>query len=275
MFLHTWHPQPLIATIGGLQVHWYGLFLAAAALVGIGIVQLIGKRYKLDTNKLFDLALIILVVGFIGARLYHVLNESAYYREHASEILKVWNGGLALHGGLVGGGLALLVMAKRWKWDGWLLADILVPAFAAAQAIGRWGNYFNQELFGRPTGRPWGIPIDVLNRQPPYITQEFFHPTFLYESLGLITIAAVLMFLHTRRWKKTSTTKNTQYGSIALAYLVLAAVLRIGVETLRIDRTPVIGGIRLPILIAGAILLFSLTTLFIRYRRAHVHTSTT
>jgi phosphatidylglycerol:prolipoprotein diacylglycerol transferase len=269
MFLHTWHPQPLIATIGGLQLHWYGLLLAIAALSGIGIVVYIGKCYHLDTNKLFDLALIVLVVGFIGARLYHVLNEWAYYQAHATEIWKVWNGGLALHGGLLAGAAALIFMARRWKFDGWLLADIMAPAFAVAQAIGRWGNYFNQELFGRPTGRPWGIPIDVLNRQPPYLSEQYFHPTFLYESLGLLIIASALWYLHTRRWKKTTVTKNIQYGSIALVYLALAAALRIGVETLRIDRTPIIGGLRLPILIAGSIIVFALATLFIRYRRAH------
>lgn len=269
MFLHTWHPQPLIAAFGGLQLHWYGLFLAIAALVGIGITGLIGRRYKLDQNKLFDLALIVLVVGFIGARFYHVLNESDYYSHHASEILKVWNGGLALHGGLVAGGAALLVMARRWKWDMWLMADVAAPAFAVAQAIGRWGNYFNQELFGKPTGRPWGIPIEALNRQPPYFSDEFFHPAFLYESIGLLVIGASLWCLHSRRWKKTSSSRPIMYGSIALAYLILASILRLAVETIRIDRTPIIGGIRLPILIAGSIILCSVLTLIVRYRRAH------
>lgn len=271
MFLHTWHPQPLIATLGGLQLHWYGLLLAAAALVGIGIVQLIGKRYKLDANKLFDLVLIVLVVGFVGARLYHVLNESAYYSAHASEIFKVWNGGLALHGGLIAGAIALAIMAKRWKLDMWLMADVAAPAFAVAQAIGRWGNYFNQELFGKPTGRPWGVPIDAANRQPPYLSQEFFHPTFLYESLGLLLIAGVLWYLHWRRWKKSTAPQSPRYGAIALVYLVLASALRLAVETIRLDRTPIIGGIRLPILLAGSIIIVSLITLFIRYRRSHAH----
>jgi phosphatidylglycerol:prolipoprotein diacylglycerol transferase len=149
----------------------------------------------------------------------------------------------------------------------WLIADIAAPAFAISQAIGRWGNYFNQELFGLPTSRPWGIPIDVLNRPPAYYTNTYFHPTFLYESLGLLVITAGLWFLHWRRWKKSGALIKPRYGSIAITYLILASVLRIAVETLRLDRTPVIGGIRLPILIAGALIIASLFTLFIRYLR--------
>lgn len=274
MFLHSWHPQPLIATFGGLQLHWYGLFLAVAAVVGIGVIVLIGKRYQLDQNRLFDLTLLVLVVGFIGARLYHVSNEWAYYSAHSTEIWKVWNGGLALHGGLLAGGAALMVMARRWKWDGWLLADIVVPAFALAQAIGRWGNYFNQELFGRPTSRPWGIPIDPVNRPADYLANDFFHPTFLYESLGLLVIAGLLWWLHVRRWKKPVPAPRVRYGAIALTYLIAASALRIATESMRLDHTPIIGGVRLPILVAGLIITAALTTLFIRYRQSHVHSAT-
>ena len=274
MFLHTWHPHALIGTVGGLQLHWYGLLLAVAALVGIGVIELIGKRYKLDHNRLFDLTLIVLVVGFIGARLYHVLNEWTYYQAHPVEIWKVWNGGLALHGGLIAGAVTLIIVARRWKWDAWLIADIAAPAFALSQAIGRWGNYFNQELFGQPTSHPWGIPIDPINRPVAYLTNSFFHPTFLYESLGLLVIAALLWWLHTRRWKKEPVKKPAPHGTIVLTYLILASVLRIVTESLRLDHTPVIGGIRLPILVAGIVIVASLITLFIRYRRTNVHSST-
>lgn len=248
--------------------------MAVAAIVGIGIMVLIGKRYQLDQNRQFDLTLLVLVVGFVGARLYHVLNEWAYYSAHSAEIWKVWNGGLALHGGLLAGGATLVIMARRWKWDGWLLADITVPAFAVAQAIGRWGNYFNQELFGRPTSRPWGIPIDPANRPAEFMTNDYFHPTFLYESLGLLLIAGLLWWLHIRRWEKPASASPIRYGAIALTYLISASVLRIAIESMRLDHTPIIGGVRLPILVAGFIIIVALTTLFIRYRQAHVHTPT-
>lgn len=269
MFLHTWHPQPYLLSFGNYHLRWYGLCLALAALAGMGIAQHLAKKYRLNVNRVFDLALILLITGFIGARLYHVLNEWPYYRLHLNEIWKVWNGGLAIHGGLFVGLIMLIIFARRWKWDPWLLADILAPALVVGQAIGRWGNYFNQELFGRPTGQPWGIPIYLFNRPPPYITDNYFHPTFLYESLGCLAIAVILYWCHRRRWKKSGESIVRFPGSIALLYFFLYALLRLGVESLRIDQTPIIGAVRLPILVSGGIAFVSALTFIIRYRRTH------
>src|SRR4029077_873889 len=97
----------------------------------------------------------------------------------------------AWHGGLIAGLIALIIVARRKKLSFWLLADVIAPGLALGQAIGRWGNYFNQELFGKPTSLPWGLPIDVANRPVGYTQVKYFHPTFLYESLGLIVIAVV------------------------------------------------------------------------------------
>lgn len=247
--------------------------LAVAALAGMMLVEYVGRRYKLDANKLFDGALIILVAGFIGARWYHITNEWAYYSAHTSEVWKVWNGGLALHGGLIGGCIALIIVARRWKWNWLLVADIAAPAMAVAQAIGRWGNYFNQELFGRPTSLPWGIPIDHVNRPPTFVLDNYFHPTFLYESLGLLCIAAVLLWLHFRRWKKSTPLSKPTYGGILFVYIVLTSGLRIATELLRIDRTPIIAGVRLPIIVAAGFGLLALLTLLIRLRRRHGSTA--
>lgn len=268
MFLHTWHPQPLVATIGTLELHWYGVLLAIASISAIGLLIRQGKRYGFDSNALFDAALIIIIVGFIGGRLYHVLNEWSYYRTHLTDIWRVWNGGLALHGGLIAGGIAVFFVARRQQWSAWLLADVAAPAVALGQMIGRWGNYFNQELFGRPTNLPWGIPIDQRYRPAQYFGQEFFHPTFLYESLGLLLILGGLLFLH-RRYGKQLRTGHFPAGVISLAYLGSYALLRVLTELLRLDRTPVIGGLRLPILVSGVLLISSIVVLLIRLRRAH------
>lgn len=271
MFLHVWHPTALLFTVGHLQIHWYGLFLAIGAIVGILVAAWFGRHYTFDPNKFFDLGLITLVVGFVGARLYHVSNEWSYYAGHPADIFRVWNGGLALHGGILLGSLAAIVVARRWRWNPWLVADSIVPALALAQAIGRWGNYFNQELFGRPTSLPWGIPIDAALRPAADVGFPYFHPTFLYESLGLLVIAGALWWLHTRVW--TGKKYLTQPGTIALFYVILYSALRLATETLRIDRTPIIGGVRLPILVSSALILFALVVWFIRHRQSHAQPS--
>lgn len=270
MFLHTWHPHPDILTLGSFHLRWYGLCLAIGVLAAMWMMQRLARQYQLNVERMFDASLIVLVSGFVGARLYHVSNEWAYYRLHPTDIWKVWNGGLAMHGALIAGLLALLFVARRWKWNVWLMADIAAPAVAIGQTIGRWGNYFNQELFGRPTGLPWGIPIDQLNRPPQYFNQTYFHPTFLYESLGSAVIAIALWWLHRRRARRTSGDSGQQRpGAIALLYFICYGSLRLATESLRIDQTPIIGGVRLPILISGLIVIVAGVLLALRSQRPH------
>lgn len=270
MFLHTWHPQSILVSFGSFQLHWYGVCLALATIAGIFLVSWLARRYTVDEAKMFDLALITLIVAFIGARLYHVSNEWTYYSAHPTEIIKIWNGGLALHGGLLFGLATMIYLAKRQRWNAWLIADILAPAVALGQAIGRWGNYFNQELFGKPTNLPWGIPIDVTYRPVQYVTSTYFHPTFLYESLGLLFIVAFLLWLHRRQWRQPAA--NRHLGRITLIYVILYSALRIGMETLRLDQTPIIGQVRLPILMSILFIFIAGTALLYRLRRSHATT---
>lgn len=269
MFLHSWHPHQLLTTIAGIDLHWYGLGLALAAFVSIALVERLGKSYRLDVNRLFDVSLATIVGGFIGARMYHIVNEWPFYATQPLEMLQVWHGGLALHGGILLGGLTMLALCRQWKWNAWLIADIFAPAIAIGQAIGRWGNYFNQELYGRPTNLPWGIPIDVAHRPAEYFTSNYFHPTFLYESIGLLLIGAVLLTMHQHQIRTPENQRRV--GVITLTYLGLAAILRGATEFLRIDRTPIIGGVRLPILVSGLILVAVVVILLIRYRRTHAN----
>lgn len=260
MFLHTFHPQPIALELGGLTVRWYGALLALGALAGYFLLRRLGRQRGWRDNDLIDLFLWLVITGFIGGRLYHVLNEFGYYAAHPAQILMVWNGGLGIHGGVAAGLITLIVFARRKKMDVWKLLDVLAPALALGQVIGRWGNYFNQELFGRPTSLPWGIPIDPANRPSQYLSAEFFHPTFLYESLGNVVIVFGLLWLS----KKTSRSP----GTVALTYLTLYGLLRIATESLRIDQTPIIAGIRLPIIVSTLIILASLTTWLILRARA-------
>ncbi len=248
MFLHSWHPQAILFHAGHLTIHWYGLTLAIGALAGFFVVRWIAQKYQIGDTIIVDLFLVVLITGLVGARMYHVSNEWGYYRAHLSDIIKIWNGGLAWHGGLIGGTLGLLAFSRWRKIPFWTLTDILAPGLAVGQAIGRWGNYFNQELFGRPTGLPWGIPIDTAHRPFQFIHSLYFHPTFLYESLGSLLISAFMIWLHRRRWSNHPILATGQPGTIAMIYLILAAGLRIAIESLRVDHTPLVNGVRLPII---------------------------
>ena len=162
------------------------------------------------------------------------------------DIFKIWEGGLAIHGAMIAGFLVIYFYGKKKKINPWLLADLVVVALALAMAIGRWGNYFNQELFGRPTALPWGILILAENRPPEFMTDNFFHPTFLYESLGNLLIFLILF-----SWHKIRLTKNKNnpdkiqgLGNIALVYFILYSIERFLLEFLRLDFSPYFLGMR-------------------------------
>lgn len=275
MFLHVWHPHPILFHLGPLAIHWYGLTLALGTLAGFFIIRWVATHYDLGEPVIFDLFIVLIIFGLIGARLYHVSNEWPYYSQHPAQIFQIWNGGLAWHGGLIAGVTAAYIFSRIKKINFWLLSDIVVPGLALGQAIGRWGNYFNQELFGRPSGLPWSIPIDLANRPTGYLQFQYFHPTFLYESLGSLAILGILLWLHVRRWRHKPVegwANFTQRGFICLLYLALAAGLRMATESLRIDHTPIIGGVRLPIIVGGLIIILAAilwTFLFTQRRRAH------
>ncbi|MBI3956467.1 MAG: prolipoprotein diacylglyceryl transferase [Candidatus Kerfeldbacteria bacterium] len=257
--LHTFHPSPLLATVGPFVIRWYGLTLALGALAGFLTLRQLGRKIGWTPDAVTVLFVSLLAAGVLGARLYHVLNEPAYYAAHPLDILQVWRGGLAIHGGLIAGVLTLVLFSRRWQTRLLRLTDIVVPAVAIGQAIGRWGNYFNQELFGQATGLPWGIPIDPANRPPGFETVEFFHPTFLYESLWLVAVFLFLRLLHRRR---------AAAGAVTFAYLGLAALGRLGTELLRIDDTPLLLGIRLPLLVSGTLMIVGLAGLWYCVRRS-------
>jgi phosphatidylglycerol:prolipoprotein diacylglycerol transferase len=258
-FLHTFLPTPVLISFGPLHVYWYGLFVVLGVLAALTVSLKLAKKFGLSANKIFDLSFWMIIAGIIGARLYHVILEWVpYYSQNPWNILKVWQGGLAIHGGLIGGLLVLIYFCWKEKVNFWLLAAIFAPGIALGQAIGRWGNYFNQELFGKPTDLPWGIPIDFMNRPDRYLSANFFHPTFLYESLGDLLIFAILIFIVAQFLKK----KWTNYKIIFLVYLILYSTLRFFMEFLRTDLTAYFYGYRWPQVFSLAIIIISLIILF-------------
>lgn len=258
-WLHTFSPDPVLLALGPVTIYWYGFILVLAMIVGILIAVKLAKLYKIKSEVILDLSFWLLLGGLVGARLYHVGLEWGYYSLNLWDIFKVWQGGLAIHGGIIGGIIVALVFAKRRGLNFWLLSAIVVPALAFGQAIGRWGNYFNQELFGLPTGLPWGIPINPANLPPAYTVSElsrYFHPTFLYESLFCLFLGSFLLLTHYKA--RQEKTLNVNFQAITLSYLIFYSVGRFVLEEIKIDVTPMVGFLRWPQFISLVIMLFCL-----------------
>lgn len=220
-------PGSIALQIGPLAIHWYGV------IIGVGIVlcylYILSElhRRKLAEKPVDDMAFWLVLSGIIGARLYYVAFSWDYFGSYPMEILKIWKGGLAIHGALIGGGLAYLgyMWRKKLSWRGYL--DIMLPGVLLAQGIGRWGNFFNNEAFGTPTSLPWKLFIPEQFRPAQYIDFAYFHPTFLYESLWDIAGFFLLVVL-SRKLKMAN-------GSIMALYLAWYSFGRFFIEGLRTD----------------------------------------
>lgn len=237
-------PSPTVSTfqIGPLLIHFYALFI----LLGIVLAVMIGNRRWIAKGGakgvILDIALWCVPIGIIGARIFHVLTHFNFYFHAGADpldVFKVWQGGLAIYGGLIFGVFGAWIGARRMGVRFLAVADALAPGILVAQAVGRIGNYFNQELFGTPTNLPWGLEIPSANKAYPVGFPEgvLFHPTFLYELiwnlLGFVLIVFVLpKFM------------NLQGGRTLAVYLVYYSFGRAFVESIRIDPSDYYLGLR-------------------------------
>ncbi len=248
-FLHTFNPSPILAAFGPIHFYWYGLFIISGILSALTVSLYLAKLYNIKSDIIIDLAFWLIVGGIVGARVYEIFLELPYYLANPLSMLKVWQGGLAIHGAIIGGLISLWLFVKKYSLDFWQLAGVLSTSLPLGQAIGRWGNYFNQELFGLPTNLPWGIPINPINRPWQYANYEYFHPTFLYESIGNLLIFLILFALHYLFIKKNKI-NNAFYFILFTLYFLLYSCLRFSLEFIRLDATPVIFGLRFPQLVS-------------------------
>ena len=250
----NFEPQSVIFNLGQLQFHWYGLILTMAGLAAYGLVRFLARQRDLKTTKLADLIFYLVVFGLLGARLYHVLLEADYYFSRPGEILAIWQGGLAIHGGILAGAAVLWWFKKKKKIAFWAFSDLLVVGLSLGQAIGRWGNFFNQELFGRPTALPWKIYISPAARPPGFESFSHFHPVFLYESLANLVLFVILFFgFRARKFPD---------GTLTFFYLIGYSLIRFWLEFIRLDPSPVLGGLRFPQLVSLVLLLIAVVGLF-------------
>lgn len=221
-------PGAIALEIGPITIRWYGILMATAILVGFWLAHRRALEEGLPADELVRVAQWSVVAGLCGARLYEVAFNWDYYGRFPWKIIAVWEGGLAMHGGLIAGPLMGLLLARRWGVPIRRGLDVVAPSMVLGQAIGRWGNFFNEEAFGRPTDLPWKLYISPLHRPPEFRDAQFFHPTFLYESLWDALVFALLVW-----WVRPRVGRHP--GAVFFSYVGLYSVGRFFIEALRLD----------------------------------------
>lgn len=231
--------------LGPLFIRYYALIIMMGVVAAAWLSTVEAKRRGLSTDYVWDSLPWIVIGGIIGARLWHIFTPPAsmveqgittkYYLTHPLDAIAIWKGGVGIPGGVIGGALALWIYTKKIKLSFLEWADILVPGLALAQAIGRWGNFINQEVYGSPSTLPWAIKIAPTYRLREFMQYETYHPLFLYESLLNLLNMGILLFVGRKfkAWLKK--------GDIFLLYLIIYPAIRFGLEFLRLDPSPVAG----------------------------------
>lgn len=209
--------DPVAFKIGPLSVRWYGILMAVAVIIGTVLARRESIRKGIDPEQILNMVIIIAPLSWLGARLYYVAFNWPVYKDNPVEIFKIWHGGLAIHGGLLTAIFLGYLYTRKQSLDFWKVGDIVAPSFILGQALGRWGNFFNQEAYGYATDLPWAM----------YIEGAYRHPTFLYESLWDFGVFLFLLWYRRKPGPKT--------GNVLLAYLFLYSVGRFVVEWFRTD----------------------------------------
>ena len=238
-------PGPQILDLFFLNIRWYGLLIAISVLIGLFISKRLAKLKGIDPESVSDLLPSLVLSSIIGARSYYVIFEwkqfsgnnffsSLELLNYAIKIpsfLAIWEGGIAIHGALIGGFVSIFLFCKVRKIPLRSFLDIIVPSVVLGQSVGRWGNFFNNEAFGIPTNLPWKLFIPIENRPIEFLNYQFFHPTFLYESIWNLLIFLLLMIL-IRSQRKGALLKP---GLISCIYLITYSFGRFWIEALRTD----------------------------------------
>lgn len=225
-------------SIGNIHIHWYGIIIAFAVLLCLFLAHKNNNKHGIKYLDIENCMIIALPLAIIGARLYYVAFSWDYYKNNLSEIIKIWNGGLAIYGGILTALLVIWIYCKKKKINVLSFLDFLAPLVALGQAIGRWGNFVNREAYGSITNSLFRMEILLNNGE--YIS---VHPAFLYESIGLLSIFFLLYF-----------TKRKYEGQKLAWYFILYGVLRFGIEYLRIDSL-YLGGLKISMLVSAGLII--------------------
>ena len=245
-------PGDTFLNLGFLTIRWYGLLISISVVIGLFISKKLAKSRNINPQYISDILPSLIISSIIGARAYYVIFEWRQYSGNnfftsfdlfnnviqIPSFLAIWQGGIAIHGGLIGGFLCILFFCKSKNIHLKTFIDILIPSIILGQSIGRWGNFFNNEAFGIPTDLPWKLFIPIQNRPIEFINYQFFHPTFIYESLWNFLIFILLITIFYQQNNKNS----VRPGFISCLYLISYSFGRFWIEGLRIDPL-CIGGI--------------------------------
>ncbi len=254
-------PDPVAIQIGPLSIYWYGILVVCGALVATFVANREARRRGYDPEHAWNALLLCLIFGIVGARLYHVISAWDYYVQNPQYIIDTRRGGLGIFGAVIGGavGLWLYTRYNGLSFIEW--ADFVAPGLPLAQAIGRWGNFFNQELYGYATTLPWGIKIDAEHRLPQFAAdspETRYHPTFLYESLLCLGIAVLLM------WVRRRFAEWLLPGDLFAMYGALYGVVRFLTEFQRPDAWTIYG-IPTAQWVSGAVIAVSVIFIMVRH----------
>jgi phosphatidylglycerol:prolipoprotein diacylglycerol transferase len=250
--------DPIAITLGPFSVHWYGVIIGTAIALGLYLAIRESTKRGLHKDLFIDLLLWAVPIAILSARAYYVLFEWEYYAQHPEQIIAIWNGGLAIHGALIGSIITAYVFCKKRNVSFWQVADIAAPSLILGQAIGRWGNFMNQEAHGGEVTRAFlenlYLPEFIINQM--YINGTYYHPTFLYESIWNLIGFIILLLL-----RKV----NLRRGEIFLSYLIWYSIGRFFIEGMRTDSLMLTEGIRMAQAISVSLIIGAVIVLI--YRR--------
>ncbi|HDC3567302.1 TPA: prolipoprotein diacylglyceryl transferase [Staphylococcus aureus] len=249
--------DPVAFNLGPLSVRWYGIIIAVGILLGYFVAQRELVKAGLHKDTLVDIIFYSALFGFIAARIYFVIFQWPYYAENPGEIIKIWHGGIAIHGGLIGGFIAGVIVCKVKNLNPFQIGDIVAPSIILAQGIGRWGNFMNHEAHGGPVSRAFLEQLHLPNFiiENMYINGQYYHPTFLYESIW--DVAGFIILVNIR--------KHLKLGETFFLYLTWYSIGRFFIEGLRTDSLMLTSNIRVAQLVSILLILISIS--LIVYRR--------
>ncbi|HCV7859103.1 TPA: prolipoprotein diacylglyceryl transferase [Staphylococcus aureus] len=249
--------DPVAFNLGPLSVRWYGIIIAVGILLGYFVAQRALVKAGLHKDTLVDIIFYSALFGFIVARIYFVIFQWPYYAENPGEIIKIWHGGIAIHGGLIGGFIAGVIVCKVKNLNPFQIGDIVAPSIILAQGIGRWGNFMNHEAHGGPVSRAFLEQLHLPNFiiENMYINGQYYHPTFLYESIW--DVAGFIILVNIR--------KHLKLGETFFLYLTWYSIGRFFIEGLRTDSLMLTSNIRVAQLVSILLILISIS--LIVYRR--------